>query len=86
MELMAVVFAGLLVAVLITLTDDRVGPLGHADRISPPAARKTVWKISRRVVGMPSQVYLQNFGVRFIASCVPSLGALCRATAPPGRR
>ena len=38
------------------------------------------------VVGMPGQVYLQNYGVRFIASRVPSLGALCRASAPLGRR
>ena len=38
------------------------------------------------VVGMPGQVYLQNYGVRFIASRVPSLGALCRASVPSGRR
>ena len=38
------------------------------------------------VVGMPGQVYLQNYGVRFIASRVPSLGALCRASATGGRR
>ena len=38
------------------------------------------------VVGMPGQVYLQNYGVRFIASRVPSLGALCRASASLGRR
>ena len=38
------------------------------------------------VVGMPGQVYLQNYGVRFIASRVPSLEALCRASAPWDRR
>jgi len=168
MELVAVVFIGLLVAVLITLTDDLVGPIMYAERISLPAAWKVVWKILRRdrgtllfyvvlrfavstgisiavllvlfpilmgvssgtlvaaalmilalravglawswnpvtiavgvvalglltilvfallsVAGMPGQVYLQNFGVRFIASRVPSLGALYRSSAPAGRR
>jgi hypothetical protein len=38
------------------------------------------------VVGMPGQVYLQNYGVRFIASCVPSVGALCRASTPGHQR
>jgi hypothetical protein len=167
-ELVAVVLIGLLVAVLITLTDDLVCPLMYADRISLLAAWKTVWKITRRdrgtllvyvalrfavsigisvavlivlfpvlmgvssaalvaaavivlalrlvglawawnpvtisvavigmglltvvvfallsVVGMPGQVYLQNYGVRFMASRVPSLGALCRASAATGRR
>lgn len=167
-ELVAVVFVGLLVGVLITLTDDLVGPLMYADRISLPAAWKIVWKISRRdhstlvfyvvlrfavstgisiavllilfpvlmglssaalvsaamvifalravglawawnpltiavgaigmglltallfallsVVGMPGQVYLQNYGVRFIASRVPSLGALCRTAGSFARR
>ncbi len=166
-ELVAVVLIGLLVAVLITLTDDLVCPLMYADRISLPAAWKTVWKITRRdrgtllaylalrfavsigisvavlivlfpvlmgvssgalvaaalivlalrlvglawawnpvtisaavigmgllttvvfallsVVGMPGQVYLQNYGVRFMASRVPSLGELCRSSAV-GRR
>ena len=37
------------------------------------------------VIGMPGQVYLQNFGVRFIASRVSSLDALCRASASSGR-
>jgi hypothetical protein len=36
------------------------------------------------VVGMPGQVYLQDYGVRFIASRVPSLEALCRAGDPEG--
>ena len=167
-ELVAVVLIGLLVAILITLTDDLVVPLMYADRISLPAAWGIVWRISRRdpgtllfyvvlrfavsmgisiavlivlfpvlmglssgalvtaalvmfalrivglawawnpvtiflgvvalgiltgllftvlsVVGMPGQVYLQNYGVRFIASRVPSLEALCRASAPLGRR
>jgi hypothetical protein len=167
-ELVAVVFIGLLVAILITLTDDLAAPLMYADRISLPAAWRIVWRVSRRdpgtllfyvvlrfavsmgisiavlfvlfpalmglssgalvsaalvilalrvvglawvwnpvttvfgalalciftallfallsVVGMPGQVYLQNYGVRFIASRVPSLGALCRASAPSGRR
>jgi hypothetical protein len=166
-ELVAIVFIGMLVAILITLTDDLVAPLMYADRISLPAAWKIVWRIWRRdngtflfyivlrfavsmvigiavlfvlfpvlmglssgalviaalinlalrlaglvwawnpvtivfgalalclltallfallsVVGMPGQVYLQNYGVRFIASRVPSLGALCRASAPAGR-
>jgi hypothetical protein len=35
------------------------------------------------VMGMPGQVYLQNYGVRFISSRVPSLEALCRAAEPP---
>jgi hypothetical protein len=168
LELVAVVFVGLLVAVLITLTDDLVAPLMYADRISLPAAWNIVWNISRRdrgtmvfyvvlrfvvstgisiavllvlfpilmglssgalvaaaliilalrvvglawmwnpvtisvgvvamglmtvlvfallsVVGMPGQVYLQNFGVRFIAARVPTLGALCRTSASTGRR
>ncbi len=167
-ELVAVVFIGLFVAIMITLTDDLVAPLMYADRISLPAAWGIVWELSRRdhrtfvfylalrfalsmgisiaalfvlfpvlmglssgvlviaalgilalrivglawawnpvtivlgglalgiftvllfvllsVVGMPGQVYLQNYGVRFIASRVPSLGALCRASAPWGRR
>lgn len=166
-ELVAVVLIGLLVAVLITLTDDLVCPLMYADRSSLPAAWKTVWKITRRdrgtllaylalrfavsigisvavlivlfpvlmgvssgalvaaalivlalrlvglawawnpvtisvavtgmglltivvfallsVVGMPGQVYLQNYGVRFMASRVPSLGERCRSSAA-GRR
>jgi hypothetical protein len=37
------------------------------------------------VVGMPGQVYLQNYGVRFIASRAPSLQSLCRAAAARGR-
>ena len=37
------------------------------------------------VVGMPGHVYLQNYGVRFIASRVPSLQALCRSTAASRR-
>jgi hypothetical protein len=36
------------------------------------------------VVGMPGQVFLQNLGVRFIASRVASLGELCRASALVG--
>jgi hypothetical protein len=35
------------------------------------------------VMGMPGQVYLQNYGVRFISSRVSSLEALCRAAEPP---
>jgi hypothetical protein len=168
-ELLAVVFIGLLVAILITLTDDLAAPLMYADRSSLPAAWRMIWKILRRepdtflfyivlrfavsmgvsiavlfvlfpilmglssgalvtaalvifalrmvglvwawnpltivlgalalciftallfallsMVGMPGQVYLQNYGVRFIASRVPSLGALCRASSPwPHRR
>lgn len=166
-ELVGVVLIGLLVAILITLTDDLVAPLMYADRTSLPAAWRIVWRISRRdhsqflvyvvlrfavsmvisvavlfvlfptlmglssgaivttalvilglrvmglawvwnpvtillgalalciftgllfallsVVGMPGQVYLQNYGVRFIASRVPSLEALCRAPAPLDR-
>lgn len=38
------------------------------------------------VIGMPGQVYLQNFGVRFIASRNPSLAALCHASAALYRR
>ncbi|MFZ0963356.1 MAG: hypothetical protein WAO35_21045 [Terriglobia bacterium] len=37
------------------------------------------------VIGMPGQVYLQNYGVRFIASRHPPLAAFCRAAAPLGR-
>jgi hypothetical protein len=37
------------------------------------------------VVGMPGQVYLQDYGVKFIASRVPSLEALCRAGYPRDR-
>ena len=166
-ELVAVVFVGLLVAIVITLTDDLVAPLMYADRISLPAAWRIVWRISRHdrdtfvfylalrfavslgvgiaalfvlfpllmglssgalviaavvtlalrlvglvwvwnpltmflgavalcifttllfgllsVVGMPGQVYLQNYGVRFIASRVSSLAALCREAGPGGR-
>jgi hypothetical protein len=166
--LTAVVLAGLLVAVAITLTDDWVVPLIYAERISFPAAWRKVWRVGRRdprtflnylgfrfavsiaislavlvflfpvltgissgalvatalvilalrlaglawawnpatvllcavalllftgllflllsVAGMPGQVYLQNYGVRFIASRTPSLEALCRASAASGRR
>ncbi len=167
-EMAAVVFIGLLLAIIITLTDDLVAPLMYADRISLPAAWRIVWRVSRHdhdsfifyialrfalslgisiaalfvlfpllmglssgalviaavvtlalrvvglvwawnpvtivvgalalsiftgllfallsVVGMPGQVYLQNYGVRFIASRVPSLAALCRASSPWVRR
>jgi len=37
------------------------------------------------VVGMPGQVFVQNYGVRFIASRNPSLQALCRASGAPSR-
>ena len=166
-ELVAVVLIGVLVAILITLTDDLVAPVAYAERGSLPAAWRTVWRMSRRdheaflfyvvlrfalsfgisiaalfvlfpmlmglsscafviaaivvlalrivglawtwnpvtitlcalaltvftgllfallsVVGMPGQVYLQNYGVRFIASRVPSLGALCNPPARGGR-
>jgi hypothetical protein len=166
-ELAAVVGIGLLVAIIITLTDDLVAPLVYAEHISLPGAWRVVWKMARRdsgtflfyvvlrfavgmgisigvlfvlfpvlmglssgalvtaavvilalrvvglawawnpvtfvlgalalsiftallfallsVIGMPGQVYLQNYGVRFIASRVPSLGALCRAVAAQGR-
>lgn len=166
-ELIAVVLVGLMVAVLITLTDDLVSPVMYASGASLPAAWRTVWHASRHdrgtlvfyvvlrfavsigisigvlvvlfpilmglssgalitaalailalrgvglawawnpltiavgvfamgfltllvfallsVVGMPGQVYLQNYGVRFIASRVSSLGAVCRG-APPGAR
>lgn len=167
-ELVAIVFIGLLVAILITLTDDLVAPLMYADKISLPAAWKVIWRIWRRdtstflfyivlrfavsmgisvlvlfvlfpvlmgvssgalvtaalvllalrmvglawawnpvtivfgalalgiltvlvfallsVVGMPGQVYIQNYGVRFIASRVPSVGTLCRASSAWARR
>jgi len=166
-ELVAVIGIGLLVGIIITLTDDLVAPLIYAEHISLPAAWRVVWKMARRdsrtflfyivlrfavgmgisigvlfvlfpvlmglssgalvtaamvvlalrvvglawawnpvtfvlgalalsiftsllfallsVVGMPGQVYLQDYGVRFIASRVPSLGALCRAGDPEGR-
>jgi hypothetical protein len=162
--LVAVVFLGLLVAILITLTDDCVVPLIYADRISLPAAWSMVWSIARRdpgtffvylvlrfalsmgigitvlfilfpilmgmlsgalitaalvilalrmvglawgwnpvtillgatglfifslllfvllsVAGMPGQVYLQNYGICFVASRVPSLATVCQAAAP----
>jgi hypothetical protein len=165
-ELVVVVCAGLLVAILITLTDDLVAPIMYADKISLPAAWKIVWKISSRdpatflfyvvlrfavgmgisiaaifvlfpvlmglssgvlvttavvilalrvvglawawnpvtvflgglalfiftgllfallsVVGMPGQVYMQNYGVRFIASRVPSLARLSQLGAFSG--
>ena len=160
-ELMTVIAVGLLVAIIITLTDDLVAPLIYAEHISVPSAWRVVWKMARHdsgtflvyivlrfavgmgisigvlivlfpvlmglssvalvtaavvilalrvvglawvwnpvtfvlgalalsiftsllfallsVVGMPGQVYLQDYGVRFIASRVPSLEALCRA-------
>lgn len=167
-ELVAVVLMGILIAIVITLTDDLVAPLMYAERISLPLAWRIVGKMSRRdsgtfvfylvlrfavgmgisvatlfvlfpvlmglssgalvtaalgifalravglawawnpvtivlgalaltiftallfallsVVGMPGQVYLQNFGVRFIASRVPSLQSLCRTAAARGQR
>jgi hypothetical protein len=166
-ELLGVVLVGLLVATVITVTDDLVAPVMYCDGISLPAAWRTVWKMARRdsgtflfyvvlrfavslavsigvlivlfpvlmglsagalvsaalvilalrtvgvawawnplsifvgalalliftgllfavlsAVGMPGQVYLQNYGVRFIASRVPSLGTLCRTSAFLGR-
>src|SRR5271157_1853647 len=50
-ELVAVVFIGLLIAIIITLTDDLVAPVMYADRISLPAAWRIVWRISRRDPG-----------------------------------
>lgn len=167
-ELVSVVGIGLLIAVIITLTDDLVAPLMYSERLSLPAAWRVFWNLMRRdsatyflyvvlrlavgmgisvgalivlfpvlmglssgalisaavvilalrvvglawvwnpvtivlgvfaliiftsllfsvmsVIGMPGQVYLQNYGVRFIASRVPSLGALCRAGDAPMRR
>ncbi len=38
------------------------------------------------VAGMPGQVFLQNYGVRFIASRSTSLEGLCRASAASSRR
>ncbi len=38
------------------------------------------------VVGMPGQAFLQNYGVRFIASRVPAVENFCRAASPGGRR
>jgi hypothetical protein len=38
------------------------------------------------VAGMPGQAYLQNYGVRFIASRAPALEALCLASSASGRR
>jgi hypothetical protein len=158
-ELVAVVAIGLLVAIIITLTDDLAAPLVYSEQISLPEAWRIVGKMARRdsgtfffyvvvrfavgmgislaalfvlfpvlmglssgalvtaavvilalrvvglawvwnpvtfflgaialsiftallfallsVIGMPGQVYLQNYGVRFIASRVSTLGALC---------
>ena len=45
--LAAVVLAGLMVAVVITLTDDLVVPVMYAERISLPAAWEKVWKVAR---------------------------------------
>ena len=166
-ELVAVVGIGLLIAIVITLTDDLVAPLVYSEQISLPVAWGMFWKLVRRdsapfffyvvlrlavgmgisvgalfvlfpvlmglsagalvsaaavilalsavglvwawnpltlvlgafaltifttllfsllsVIGMPGQVYLQNYGVRFIASRVPSLGALCRTGAAQAR-
>jgi hypothetical protein len=166
-ELVAVVGVGLLVAIIITLTDDLVAPLIYAEHISVSGAWGIVWKMARHdygtflvyiilrfavgmgisigalfvlfpvlmglssvglvtaaviilalravgltwawnpvtfvlgafalsiftgllfallsVVGMPGQVYLQDYGVKFIASRVPSLEALCRAGYPRDR-
>lgn len=38
------------------------------------------------VVGMPGQAFLQNYGVRFIASRVPAVDDFCCAASPGGRR
>ncbi len=166
-ELVAVIATGLLVAVLITLTDDLVAPVIYAEGVSLPAAWKATWKIARgdhatfylyvvvrfaigmgisigvliilfpvlmglssvallaaalllvsmhmvglawvwnpityvlaglalgiftslifallSVIGMPGQVYLQDYGVRFIASRVQSLADLCVPPSPRGR-
>ncbi len=167
-ELISVLSLGLLVAMVITLTDDLIAPVMYAERISLPAAWRLFWKMARpesaaflyylvlriavgmaisvgvlfvlfpvlmalssvalvtaavvvlalrvvgltwawnpatfvlgaialtiftsvlfsvlSIIGMPGQVYLQNYGVRFMASRVPSLGALCRAGEPQTRR
>ena len=166
-ELVAVIGTGLLVAILITLTDDLVAPLIYSENISLLAAwKQTRWLAWREpgafftyvlirfaigmvisigvlvilfpvlmglsslalltaavvlvtmrmvglawvwnpatyaiaalalgifsslifallsVVGMPGQVYLQDYGLRFMASRVPSLAGLCvppRISAP----
>jgi hypothetical protein len=162
-----VVGVGLLVAIVITLTDELVAPLIYAEHTSVPRAWGVIWKMARHdsgtflyyvvlrfavgmgisigvlivlfpvlmglssgalvtaamviltlrvvglawvwspvtfvlgalglsvftgllfillsVVGMPGQVYLQDYGVRFIASRVPSLEDLCRAGAAHDR-
>ena len=61
-ELVAVVFIGLFIAIVITLTDDLVAPIMYADKISLPAAWRIVWKMSRRD---PRHIYL----LRGVALC-----------------
>ena len=159
-ELAAVVFLGLLLAIVITLTDDLAAPLMYAHSFSLPAAWRILWRMWREdratlllylvlrfaaslvisvgvlfvlfpallglssaaliataagvfllrlvgigwawnpitmvaglglftlslfallsVVGMPGQVFLQNYGVRFMASRSAALANLCRAAA-----
>ncbi len=159
------VLLGLLVALLITLTDDLVAPVMYSEHLTLPAAWRTLWRAMRRessafvlyillrfvvsvavgvaillllfpvlvavfsgaiilgalpvltlrllgmewvwnpvtiivaslalllliglllilmsVAGMPGQVLLQNFGIRFIASRAPSLDALLRVPHHP---
>ena len=166
-ELVAVIATGLLVAVLITLTDDLVAPVIYAEGVSLPAAWKATWQIARgdhatfylyvvvrfaigmgisigvliilfpvlmglssvallaaalllvsmhmvglawvwnpityvlaglalgiftslifallSVIGMPGQVYLQDYGVRFMASRVQPLADLCVPPSPRAR-
>lgn len=166
-ELVAVVSIGLLIAIVIMLTDDLVAPLVYAEHISLPAAWRVLWMMVRRdsgsfsfylvlrfavgmgisvavlivlfpvlmglssgalvsaalvilalrvvglvwvwnpatmvlgaialsiftallfallsVIGMPGQIFLQNYGVRFIGSRAPSLGVLCRDAPLQGR-
>jgi len=167
-ELVCVVGIGLLVAIVITLTDDLIAPLMYSEHISLPAAWGVFWKMLRHdsvtyavyivlrlavgmgisvavlcvlfpvlmglsagalvmaagailalravgmvwawnpvtfvlgafalmifstllfsllsVIGMPGQVYLQNYGVRFMASRIPTLGLMCRAGSAQTRR
>jgi hypothetical protein len=167
-ELVAIVAAGLLIAILITLTDDLVAPVIYAERISLPAAWKLIAGMARHdpgafllyvvvrfglgmcisvavlivlfpalmglssvallaativivsirlvglpwvwnpmtyvvvalalgvftssifallsIVGMPGQVFLQDYGVRFMASRVQSLSDACVAPRPRRRQ
>ncbi len=71
-ELVAIVAVALLIAILITLTDDLVAPVIYAERISLPAGWKLIRGMARRDPGS----FLLYVVVRFGLGMIISVGVL----------